>query len=444
MQKICVNIEQMERQSVRFEKVAMELNLTAQYVNHVRSSMNWNVSNARQIERILNQSVREIVELAVTIEKLGYCLKASSDRYQNTEQDIRCMAKEKPYTPKEYDKPTFIIKPNPGWKFFEPRILPFVGPGGILPHDIIKALFDENLLKVIGGEDIIKYVDDDAERNLFDDYRDTLKLIKSLTSIHIGDNKVGDDRSMIGSLFGFAEGALDVDGITSWKDYITYLTGNTGKGTDAASKLAKILGESDLSKELKVYSNVFGSVSLLSEFVGENWKDALTDKKLMGKVISHSEKLGQWIYKDYMNGTVDQAAKKELALYTTLMTMGVTAVSDVKSYYSDDGVYDVNDYGMTLLDTGVTGGSKLIKAASFGLVDIDGKGAVDTYVNNASWVAGKIKETGAPTAVQVIATIPASAAVAVYSTGEVIVDTAAETAKKVVNVGRFIIRLINK
>lgn len=39
--------------------------------------------------------------------------------------------------------------------------------------------------------------------------------------------------------------------------------------------------------------------------------------------------------------------------------------------YSKDGVYDIVDYGKTLLDSGLTGSRSLLKALTLGIVDIN-------------------------------------------------------------------------
>lgn len=113
---------------------------------------------------------------------------------------------------------------------------------------------------------------------------------------------------------------------------------------------------------------------------------------------------------------------KVLTEVTTIATMGVNFVGDIIKY-SSDGNMSLQDWGDTLMDTGVSGGAMLVKGITLGLVDIDVDGAITAYTKNAESIVNMFDDYGCSTGVQCAVGIASAPLVFVGTTAQILLET---------------------
>lgn len=220
--------------------------------------------------------------------------------------------------------------------------------------------------------------------------------------------------------------------------------------SETTQKLLK--GEMDMETYLKFLKESLGltgdladnsSIGILSKIAGvfsAEYKavksgDVGTFLQESDGVIEAAGKLGIGIGKqlELVESGVKgiKEANSVLTSVTTMATMGTHLVGDVIAY-SKDGEMSAQDWADTSINTGVAGGTSLIKGLTFGLVDIDGDKAVSTYKNNTDAVSDYLSTSGLPLEAQCAAGVLASPAVFLVSTAEIAADTLGKTVNTVI------------
>lgn len=219
--------------------------------------------------------------------------------------------------------------------------------------------------------------------------------------------------------------------------YITALTKAMGKAVE---------GEADIQDYLKIMDKGFGVTGKLLDSDRLGILSSLSGLLAEGKEIPTEEGIGKTL--SGLDGVIEEAgnlsfdvgdclglkkaglagtaeAQKALTGIVTAFTMGTHLVGDVISY-SEDGNLSAQDIADTLIDTGAAGGTSLVKGLTFGLLDIDAEGAVQTYKDNAEAVSDFLYDTGIPLEAQCVLGVVSAPVTFAVST----VEIAAETVEK--------------
>lgn len=253
-----------------------------------------------------------------------------------------------------------------------------------------------------------------------------LKDIKSLNKIVslFGDYKdiegIGIVSGLIGLLVSGTEGLSGEKKISELIDLYKSGSGVLGKlyHNNALNIISKTLGVIKEGESAIKPGDVWGTLLSMDKYISSGGELTYTVARASGIVEKgFSSKWG---------------ATTKIAPIAALFTMATSAVGNIATY-SKDGCYDINDYGNTLLNTGVTGATSLIRGFTFGIVDIDTKGTVDIFNKNINDTAQWIKNTNWPTGVQVAAGIVATPGVAVVSAVHTVGDTFSRFGKNVEN-----------
>ncbi|MBQ6570353.1 MAG: hypothetical protein IJL87_08850 [Clostridia bacterium] len=267
--------------------------------------------------------------------------------------------------------------------------------------------------------DILSFIDDKADNPFAEKSGGILEYFNSL--VEFANNHL-DGENPFANLAGLSAASVKV-------------IGNTIKWIGDE-------GEKDVSNELGIVS---AFLSIFEKFIKAG--DGTVPDFLMdaGDIISSGSKLAEKLY-DYGVDTskfnfADKFERtKVLAPIISLATMATRLVGNVAQKTMDDGKYDIDDYGQTLLDTGLAGLTSLVKGFSFNLIDIDPSRATNIFNENISattdWINSKGDEVGAPLWGKVVGTVCSVPFVALWSTGELFVDYGMQ-------IGNGIMALIN-
>ena len=221
-----------------------------------------------------------------------------------------------------------------------------------------------------------------------------------------------------GAVLGWLGGLLDLS--TSEKltpaELYEKMASIMGSGYKGVGKLFKWLGNSSVAGQ----AGLIGAALALSGSVGKALFLGDTSELLknLDSVISDTAGLTKAYYTLKMGPEALKGLTSKIAALSAAVTMGTHFTGSILEGFQDDGVYDILDYANTLLDTGVSGGSALIKGCTFGIVDIDVDGAKNIYISNSNAMAEAINNTGAETWQKVLMLVPAVPVTAAASTLE--------------------------
>lgn len=229
-----------------------------------------------------------------------------------------------------------------------------------------------------------------------------------------------DDAGLIGGTLGLISSIFDM--FTNDNSTVDKISKSL---TDFSKELTSFIGDlfSDSNKDyattLGLTSAILATASGLISSIGKTPEDFLKDS---GGLITSGSKLAQKLYEECVaNGSISDAAKADVGAIAAPFTMGTRAVGNVISY-SKDGCYDLNDYGNTLLNSGIAGASSLIKFATFGLVKFDVNDTANVFTRNADNASAWIHDLGLPAWAEVVTDIVASPVVAIQSVVDVVVE----------------------
>lgn len=263
---------------------------------------------------------------------------------------------------------------------------------------------------------------DPSWKVFFDDLKDWISSLGKITD----DDWLGFDSSVLGILVSLLEmGEKD-------NDLLESIIGLSKSLCSSVKSLATLTEKSKLKDCFGEMSTYLGTYLDLYRCAGKTIAEVFQDASgLIGDGVKLAELVYPLFEKDAENILKNLPGGKEnyLASLSALFSMGTRAVGDVRAY-SEDGVYDLNDYANTLLDVGVQGASSMLKAVTFGLLSVDAEEAVGVFQKNTEAYTKMVQELGVDTWQQVLLVVPGSAAVAVISAGEVIVNITTEMEDK--------------
>ena len=256
-----------------------------------------------------------------------------------------------------------------------------------------------------------------------DDITDVLKLLKSILSTQgkfLEKDEYSQASDVLSTLLCGYETIQDV------------LTGKIDKDTYAGA----ISGVLDIFKEFEGGERL-GVAGVMTDFVSETMEifemsGPLEFLQNANEYIDASGKLGMeigkyWgLVKEGLEGSV--AAQEALTCVTTIATMGTKLVGDVAAF-NQDGEINLEDFGKMFMDVGAYGGSSLVKGLTFGILDIDAEGAINTYKNYSEQWSDYLYDSGLPLWAQCVGDVVASPAIFVVGTAQVAIDTIAKPLK---------------
>lgn len=276
--------------------------------------------------------------------------------------------------------------------------------------------------------------------------KDTITLIKKASDIFsFVDNTTQDapkSIGLIGDILGYIgslSNSLDSDE-SIYSRYLNFL--DLGSNSiNILSGVYDFVKEDNVSKELGIVGavcSVFTNIMKLKDY--DDSKILMECGDLLGAFTTLADKGSSYILKidgGAMSVTDKINKKANISALVSLMTMATCFIGNVMYRTNDDGVYDINDYGDTLLDTGIKGGSTLVKGITFGVVDIDNNRATDIFNENIATTTNFINNVGdsigAPTWVKAAVTVPAAGVVSAWSIGEVFVDYGMQIGNSIMN-----------
>lgn len=202
--------------------------------------------------------------------------------------------------------------------------------------------------------------------------------------------------------------------------------------SDIASKLYKFVDEKDKADKTGLLSSFVG---VLIEETKASERSVTEQLKNSGGIISAGTSLSKAIWKvsddgRYESWLLKHASKQEqlaekwkskgdLAAISSLFTMGTYAAGDIMER-SKDGVYDLQDYSGTLLNTGITGMGSLASGLTGGLVKVDTKRSGYIFDYTIEKTQNWIKDTAGDSTLGRALLLPAGA---VYATATGIYGT---------------------
>lgn len=145
---------------------------------------------------------------------------------------------------------------------------------------------------------------------------------------------------------------VDAKGMADGTGLISSFLGVVLEGTKASGRT--------ISEQLKNSGGVITAGSKLAQSIWKLSDDGKYEAWLLKNATKKEQYLSKW------------GKKADLAAISSLFNMATYSVGDVIER-SKDGVYDLNDYGKTLLDTGITGMGSLTSGLTGGLVKVDTK-----------------------------------------------------------------------
>lgn len=215
---------------------------------------------------------------------------------------------------------------------------------------------------------------------------------------------------------------------------------------DGIDSIKDIFSIANLGEDVAPLGVIGSSIGIYSELTKAPERSGAEQLKLSGELASKGGNLAKNIFELSESGkavykNMSEEAKKTLKLentnnlnaIATMISMGTRAVGNILQY-SSDGSYDIEDYGDTLLDTGVAGMSSLINLYTYGFVDIDAERSVAVYDQAIKKTQDIIKSTGAPVPVQVVLAIPGTVIASAVGTVGTFIDYGMQIGYKFVNV----------
>lgn len=189
-------------------------------------------------------------------------------------------------------------------------------------------------------------------------------------------------------------------------------------GLSLDKAILKMVG---LKEDATTIGIIGSSIGIYSDLLKAAERDLAEQLKASGGVITKGSTLARGIYHfsgsgkqtEHILSSLSEERRKyyndlqtsKVNAIVSLFSMGTYAVGDIISRVKD-GVYDINDYGDTLLATGVNGLSSLTSSFTFGAVNIDVDRSISVFDTAITKAQDIIKGTGAPTSVQVALVIP--------------------------------------
>lgn len=245
----------------------------------------------------------------------------------------------------------------------------------------------------------------------------TLKFLKSLLG---SSGKVLDidECSFIGDRIGTLLATY-----STCKDIMTQtITQDTY--TKLIKELLDLFGEFDGGERLGIWG---ATIDLFTEtYKVLEYGDPATFLQNANDYIESTIDFGKEIGKYW--GLVEKGLSNQLVLQkaltniTTIATMGTKLAGDVLAF-SNDGIFDLQDFSTTCMDIGAYGGSSLVKGLTFGLLNIDPDGAIETYSSFATGWSDFLYDTGLPLELQYTGAIVGAPVVAAASTLQIVYDT---------------------
>lgn len=219
-----------------------------------------------------------------------------------------------------------------------------------------------------------------------------------------------------------------------------------GGGINCVTGGLKMFGLRDDASSIGIIGSGIGIYSELSKAsertVGEQLKES-------GKLISGGSGLGQGIFGVSSSGkkiedfrvsmtkeqrkTAKQVDKNNVAAVSAGLSMSTTFLGDIIEK-SSDGQFDINDYGATLLDTGINGATSLLSSYTYGAINIDPNRAGEIYGMAITKTQDIINETGAPVPLKIVMAIPGTVIAAAVGTVGTVIDFGMDIGNKLNNV----------
>lgn len=284
----------------------------------------------------------------------------------------------------------------------------------------------------------IKSSSDQDKKHLKSVY-DLYKLMTGLYGQLIGDLE-GNGWKLGGALFSFFGiflSAKSNDAPRNRLELFRQFESMMGSEVSLLGKLVKLFKQNELSSAYGIAGSGLSIVSELSKFAGYNVPEAL---KKMGGLIDKGGDLGKNIFDavhgndiGYNTKTVKNTNRDNLAAVKAMFSMGTYFTGDVMER-SADGMYDIKDYGGTLLETGINGMSSVVRSYTAGIVNLDASRATTIYNGVTDRVTDWIKSTNAPLPVQTAMAVPGTVVSASVSTVAVFIDHGMQIGEKINNV----------
>ena len=212
---------------------------------------------------------------------------------------------------------------------------------------------------------------------------------------------------------------------------ITNIESTWAKVLEKIFKLAKMKSE---ASAMGVIGSAMGIESELTKVPGRSLEEQL---KNSGGLISLGASLAKNIYsltdsgkemEKFTNGFIPSQKKRYLqieankfAALQAMFSMGTYATGDIIEK-AKDGIYDIQDYGNTLLATGITGMSSLVSSYTRGVVKIDTDRSLQVFDMSIKETQDIINSTGAPTPVKVVMAVPGTVIAASIGTVGTFID----------------------
>jgi len=243
--------------------------------------------------------------------------------------------------------------------------------------------------------------------------------------------KLGD---ALFSAFGLWLGTISSDAPKSKLELFRQFEDIMGSEVSILGKILKVFKKDEIGSAYGIAGSGVSIVGELSKFTEYTVPEAL---KKMGDLIDKGGSLGKSIFDTinskntaYKTKMVSDSIRDELAAVKSLFSMGTYFVGDVMER-SADGKYDINDYGGTLLETGINGMSSVVRSYTGGIVNLDTDRATTIYNGVTDRVTDWIKNTNAPLPVQVALVAPGAVISAAVSTTAVFIDYGMQIGEKI-------------
>lgn len=204
-----------------------------------------------------------------------------------------------------------------------------------------------------------------------------------------------------------------------------------------AKVVEEILKLIKLKSEASVIGIIGSAMGIESELTKVPERSLEEQLKNSGELISLGDVLAKKIYsltdsgkemEKFTNGLIPSQKKRYLqieankfAALKAMFSMGTYATGDIIDK-AKDGVYDIQDYGNTLLTTGITGMSSLVSSYTYGAVKIDTDRSSKVFDMSIKKTQDIINSTGAPTPVKVAMAVPGTVIAASIGTVGTFID----------------------
>lgn len=239
------------------------------------------------------------------------------------------------------------------------------------------------------------------------------------------------------SAFGLWLGSISNDAPKTRLELFRQFETMMGSEVSIVGKVLKAFKKNELSSAYSLAGSGLSIVGELSKYAEYTVPESL---KKMGGLIDKGGTLGKSIFDTvnsentaYKTKMVSDANRDDLAAVKAMFSMGTYFVGDVMER-SADGRYDINDYGGTLLETGINGMSSVVRSYTGGIVKLDADRAATIYNGVTNRVTDWIKNTNAPLPVQVALVAPGAVISASVSTVAVFIDHGMQIGEKIKDV----------